>query len=162
MNLGLRRAAERHKALFLTYLGEVGEPVAVRQPAPKPTNPTTDVSKILGSRPAPPAPGQPAVGAVKTVPAIVSGASNIAGNPQPNRTDASVLPVGLLAVSDTVLRVLLDDVLLDPAKRYGKTLFDTAHDVVIHGTSFKVQGSERSGLAPLGPYILWVALAVQN
>jgi metal-dependent amidase/aminoacylase/carboxypeptidase family protein len=156
--LGLRKAAEAHLAIFQKALAEAGTTITIRQPAPKPASGGTDVTKILGARPSP----SSAVGTTTTVGALVSGPANVAGTPLASATPAQVDPLGRVADCDIVLRVLLSDVLLDPTKKHGKTLFDTAKDVLIDGGYFRVEKTERGGLAPLGPYILWVGLVPQR
>jgi hypothetical protein len=153
---GLKGAAARHRTIFLQLLNEIGEEVVVRLPAPKPTPAGNDASKILGSRPTTTA---ATIGDTFDKKAIISGPSSAA--PAPNETPATARALGKVAECDLVLRFFLDDVLLDETKRYGRTLLDSAVDVLVQGTTFKVEAMARGGLAPLGPYILWVGLKPQ-
>lgn len=157
--IGLQRAAEAHLAVFKQYLEEAGTEVTVRQPPPKPASGGTDVSRILGSRPSPTS----LRGAEDVIVAILSGPANVAGTPPPSAIGpVQANPLGKVAQCDLVLRVLLSDALVSPTQKHGKTLFDTALDVQVDGGIFKVEATERGGLAPLGPYILWVGLMVQG
>jgi hypothetical protein len=157
--IGLKKTAEAHLALFKKYLEEAGNEVIVRQPAPRPTAVGNDVSKVLGARPVPTS----LRGTETLVMAIVSGPANVAGTPPTSYTGpAQVNPLGKVAQCDLVLRVLLSDVLVNSKQKHGKTLFDTALDIQVDGGVFKVEAMERGGLAPLGPYILWVGLMAQG
>lgn len=157
--MGLQRAAEAHLAVFKQYLEEGGVQVNVRQPPPKPAVGGTDVTRILGARPSP----SSARGTETLVRAIISGPANVAGTPPPSSIGpVQSNPLGKVAQCDLVLRVLLSDVLVNSTQKHGKTLFDTALDVQVDGGVFKVEATERGGLAPLGPYILWVGLMAQG
>lgn len=59
---------------------------------------------------------------------------------------------------DAVLRVKLEDVLLTAGALLGHTLFDKCMYVGYLGQTFKVTSTKRTGLPPIGPYILWVGL----
>lgn len=157
--IGLTKAATAHLAVFKKYLSEAGTSVTVRQPAPKTAAGGNDVSRVLGTRPVP----SSLRGTQTVVNAIISGPANVAGTPgAAYQGPVQVSPLGKVAQCDLVLRVLLSDVLVDVTQKHGKTLFDTALDIQVNGGIFKVEATERGGLAPLGPYILWVGLMVQG
>jgi hypothetical protein len=142
----LLKAAERHKARFDAYVEEAGIDVQVYQAPPK-TTPTNAVDKILGD---------PTLvdtdGPVTTVKAVAT------GKPVASEYSLNQIELGVLYQADVVLRVRMEDVLVDNTKPYGKHLFDTAVRVVVEGTDFEVEGQVRAGLPPLSPYILWVGL----
>lgn len=157
--MGLNRAAEAHLAAFKKYLAEGATEITIRQPPPKPATGGNDVSRVLGSRPVPTS----ARGKETVINAIVSGPANVAGTPPPSYIGpAQANPLGKVAQCDLVLRVLLSDVLVSANQKHGKTLFDTALDVQVDGGIFKVEATERGGLAPIGPYILWIGLMAQG
>lgn len=59
---------------------------------------------------------------------------------------------------DGVLRLKLADVLLPGATSQGQSVFDTCKYVLYQGVYYRVVDTKRSGLPPIGPYILWVGL----
>ncbi len=153
---GLLGAATVHRDSFYAMLDEVGIPVTIRQPAEKPSSGGSDVTKALGTREQ-----VTGTGEEKEVLAIVSGPTNTGVNITAGTAPKQASPVGSVQFCSTVLRVKLSDVLVNEEKLYGKTLFETAREIVIQDTVFKVVATERSGLAPLGPYILWVGAEVK-
>ena len=150
----LRGAALQHKKMFAALLAGAGVDVVVRQPV-APVAASTSADKVLG-RQVDQAPD--AVGTTQTVRVVWS--TSYRANPA---TGAPDLPPSLAAVGrterlDVVLRCALADVVIDPNTRHGKTIFDTAKDVQFDGATYQVKGTDRTGLPPEGPYILWVGL----
>lgn len=148
-------AAKKHRAQFERLVAESGVDVVVRQPAAA-TASATAADKVFGKAVVAPATG---VGTTATVTAVVSDA---AMNPFDTTIPPRIAALGRTDSVDVLLRCVLSAVLLKDEERYGRTLFDTAHDVQIGGATFKVKGTDRTGLPPVGPYILWVALRKEN
>jgi hypothetical protein len=150
--IGLQKMAEMHRDQFYQVLLEAGTDIVVRPAAAPTALPNNDVTKALGVRTQVLAYGTPI-----TVRAVLSGPTT--GNTiNPASAPIKVNALGTVQMSEVILRLKVDDCLLDPDKPYGKTIFDNAKDVLIGDRPFKVIASERSGLAPLSPYILWVGL----
>lgn len=151
----LRGAASMHKRKFEQMVDEAGDPnVVVRQPA-APTVALSAAEKVLG-RKSDTTQGQ-GYGESQTVKAVVSDfAISLAD------VYASIPPqiaaIGRAEKLDLLLRLPLAVALTNPDAKYGPTIFDTAKDVQIGGAVFTVRATDRSGLPPEGPYILWVAL----
>lgn len=147
-------AARLHKRQFEAHLAGAGVEVEVRQRPPRAV-PTTTADKVLGRRQdvVADAPAGPST----FVRAVVSDAAMATGNGY-GSTPAEIVSIGKVEALDLILRCALTDVLVDPDKPYGKTVFDGAKDVLVAGTPFEVRATDRTGLPPVGPYILWVAL----
>jgi hypothetical protein len=151
----LRGAALRHKQQFILQLTQAGDPdIVVRQPAVV-TSAANPTEKVLGRR-TDVTPGQ-GYGDEQTILAIRSDASLTTAD-QYSGLPARIAAIGRSEAIDILLRCLLEDVLLDPNEPYGRTIFDSAKDVLIGNAVFLVRGTDRTGLPPEGPYILWVAL----
>jgi hypothetical protein len=148
---GLKKAADMHRAMFVSYLTEMGTLVTVRQYPDKAATGGSEFSKVFGNRNR-----ENEVGSTSEVRAVVS--ASVSGQLEPREYAENSAVLGLFEKSDVVLRVLLEDVLLDPTKPLERTLFDTAKEIVVQGSEFELAGSARTGLPPLGPYILWVGL----
>ena len=145
--------ATRHKAQAYNMIDTLGEDILIRQP-PARTTSTSDVDKVFG------APQElDDYGELTTVTGHVH-QGTVPGDASGYNFTARFL--GIMQNADLVVSVKLEDVLSDSTKKYGRTLFDTAKDVVVGGSVFEVTGAYRSGMAPLGPYILWVGLEIQG
>lgn len=148
-------AALAHKKQFDALVTDGGVSVVVRDHAPR-ASAASSLDKVLGARPAEdPVPGQ--YGTLHTVPCLVSMTTQ-----NPN-THYQIVPptidaLGRASAITIVLRCKLADVLLDPDKPQGQTIFDTCKDVFYDGEAYTVRGSDRTGLMPLAPYIFWVGL----
>ena len=143
----------RHKTEALALIAAMGEDIEIRQPVARSTS-TNDMEKVLGATTDP-----DAYGTTTTVTGMVHQGKVPSGAMGFN---TSVSIVGLIQNSDLVVSVALEDVLVDATKKYGRTLFDTAKTVIVGGSTFEVGGTFRSGMPPLGPYILWVGLEIQG
>lgn len=147
----LRKKAELHRAKFLQYVDDVGVDVEVRQPQAK-TDSTNDVDKVFGPRARETTPGTSAT--VKAVFVHRGSTSNLAYGRAPE-----LGPLGKkIYDADRILKVVLTDALVDADVPAGKTIFDTAFDVVIEGIRYDVIGTDRTGLPSIAPYVLWVGL----
>lgn len=151
----LSGAAKTHKRMFGRFVAEAGDPnVVVRQPA-APTAPISAAEKVLG-RKSDTTQGE-GYGESRTVKAVVSDAAVTLAD-----VYASIPPqiaaIGRAEKLDLILRLPLGDALLIADAKYGQTIFDTAKDIQIGGAVFTVRATDRTGLPPEGPYILWVAL----
>lgn len=152
--LGLAALAKQHRNFFNRLINEIGQDITVRGEPAAPTASLTDVTRTLGLQ------STNSTSYPETViTAIVTGPTSIPLSP---RSPGDVAPVGLLQMSDVVLRARVEDVLVDEDDVYGLTIFDTAHDIVIGKTVFKVVAVERSGLPPLTPYICWCGLVSEG
>jgi hypothetical protein len=147
---GIQGAALLHKQLTESYIDTAGTTVTVRQAPAKVASGGSVVNKVLGTKAA-----LDGAGVETEVTAVIAYTSS--GVKQDARKTESA-PIGLYDSSDVILMVKLAEVLDDPTKPQGMTIFDTAKEVLIQGTYFKKTGSERTGLPPYGPYILWVGL----
>lgn len=150
----LKGLAKQHKAMFDRMVDEAGVTVTVRQP-PIATASTSPADKVLGKRPdaAPEAYGEATT-------AVALWSTGYSGN---DALGTYAIPAQIAALGrtdglDVILRLKLADYLVDPENRHGATLFDTAKAVTYETVTYKVRATDRSGLPPLGPYILWVAL----
>lgn len=152
----IKGAAQKHKEMFERFLIAANTTVTVRQPAAR-TVATNPQDKVRGTRTF-----ESAVGATKDVAVIWS--NDLIVGPENtsalNMSSASeiIAAVGGKTNIDAVVRCRLLDVLIDTNNAQGRTLFETAKDVQFSGNLYKVQGMKRTGLAPLGPYVLWVGL----
>lgn len=143
--------ASQHKKRMFSLIDSAGQTVTVRTPGQRAVS-SNITQKIFGTTGYETAHGDPIDVHAWVHQGRVPSGFNFAGTPDP----ASML--GMVLESDLILSLKLEDCLEDPEKVYGKTIFDTARDVQISGSTFEVKGVFRSGFAPLGPYILWVGL----
>lgn len=153
----LAGAARKHRAIFEKMVEEVGVTLTVRQPKGRSAS-TTDVDKVFGSGGAnreqeiDPAQNKD----VKVV--WSTDYHSIAASGRQEILSA----LGGLALHnnqlDVIIRLKLEDGLVDPNQKHGKTIFETSHDVLYGGLTYKVKGTARTGFPPEGPYILWVGL----
>lgn len=148
-----RAFATLHKNTFDRLVAAAGIEITIRQPSTRAGGPSSAAEKALGRRAE-----DTGYGDSDEVVAIVTNSIDATASPESNAGIKQSEPIGLYQISDVVIRLKLSDVLIDSNKPQGLTLFDTAKDVLIQGTPFKVCGSERTGFAPIGPYILWVGL----
>jgi hypothetical protein len=140
--------------VFEDFVATVGDSeVLVRQPAALVAL-TTSIDKVLGKQA--PAPGQ-GYGTQQYVLAVVSDAASALADRYAS-IPPQIAAIGRAEKIDILLRVILQDALVNVDAKYGPTIFDTAKDVQIGGAVFQVRATDRSGLPPEGPYILWVAL----
>ena len=149
--IGLRRIAEVHKKQFDRFLEETGTLVEVVSQAAKTTSDGSDVGKVLGSRKR----AEPGT-QTTSVKAIVH--SSVSDRMEGRSGFIESSPVGMFDNSDIVLSVRLGDVLLKADRPLERTVFDTAMSIVVQGSTFEVDAQSRTGLPPIGPYILWVGL----
>lgn len=141
-----------HKKFFERMVDGASTEVVVRQPAAR-TAATSAVDKVRGTR------EESAVtsyGIQQSINAIVSSPDQVITNTTWGPALAQAL--GGTDVFDLVLRCKLTDVLSDPDEPLGRTIFHSAKDVVYQGQSFKVTGVDRTGMAPLDAYVVWVGL----
>lgn len=139
-----------HKKQFERLLKMMGSSLLVRQP-PARTAAATNVDKVLG-----PVGQTHTYGASKELTVIWrNGHGKMLDN---EATPTNIASLGRTEGLDAVVRCNLADALVDPDDKQGKTIFDTAKDVVYQSTSFKVVTTDRTGMPLEGPYILWVAL----
>lgn len=156
----IRGAASAHRRMFERWVAD-GVDVTIRQ-YPAPASPAagapapTTVDKVMGRRTALPSVTDE-VGPTTTVKAILTNGYAGLARHDPDMP-VPVQGIGYLKGVDILLRVRLHDVLVDPARPYGLTLFDTAKDVVFQQSAFEVKATEPAGMPPEGPYELWVAL----
>lgn len=146
----MKAAARFHRERFERYVSDVGINVTVRQPR-KVEAPSTDVEKVLGTSGAETEPGD-----AQTVRVIWS--NDLRPNAIDNHLPSKIASLARQGSVDVFIRAILRDVLHDPADPNGLTLFDTAFDVLQGTARFKVLDTDRTGLPPEGPYVLWVAL----
>lgn len=149
MNTALATA---HRDAYFRMISSAGQDITIRAPATRVAS-TNNVEKILGVS------GfqETDYGTTNTVTAWVHQGRVSTGAKFGNmNTNAEIL--GLVAKSDIVLSLKLEDVLVDITKPYGRTTIDQAKDIQVSGSTFTVVGTYRSGMAPIGPYILWVGL----
>jgi hypothetical protein len=147
----LRGMADQHRRVFLAMLQRVGVWIVVRQPA-VPTLGTTAVQRVLGTKA-----DLTAVGATKRIKALLSNDYLRPETIAPGDVSEGLAALGGKDRVDAILRVHLPDAVPDDDTQ-ARTLFDSAKDVVIDGTTFEVTGTKRTGFPPIGPYILWVGL----
>ena len=146
-----RNIATAHKRKMHALIDGAATSVTVRPPESRQAA-SNDVDKIFGSATLDTGYGTPI-----TVSAWVHNAS-IPGTYEAQGVGPGAQILGSLSEADLILSVKLEDVLVDSTLPYGRTVFDKAKDVQVQGSSFKVKGTFRSGLAPIGPYILWIGL----
>ena len=144
--------ATQHKNKMFAWIDSAGQDISIRPPAERVAS-TTDVDKIFG----PSGAQETDYGTAVTVTAMVH-QGKVPGDFKFAGTDPGAAVLGMLAESDLILSLKLEDVLVDSTKVYGRTLLDQAKDIQISGSSFSVTGTFRSGFAPIGPYLLWVGL----
>lgn len=141
--------------MFEAFLAQAGDDaVLVRQPAAR-TTPASDVEKVMGRRPA--ASQDDGVGETTNLLAVVSDAAVVLAD-RFQAVPPRIATLGKVESIDLLLRCRLEDVLVDSGSKYGKTILDTAKDVVVGGVSFTIRAIDRTGLPPEGPYICWAAL----
>jgi hypothetical protein len=139
-----------HKKQFARLLKMMASTVTVRQPVVR-SVPQNDMEKVLGRKGT-----EHDHGAVQDVTVIWrNGHGKLLDN---EATPLNIAAIGKTSGLDAVIRCMLEDVLVNPADKQGRTIFDTAKDVVYNGTSFQVVTTDRTGMPLEGPYILWVAL----
>lgn len=149
----LVRAAERHRAEFRRFVERAGVLIDVVFPSAKPA-PLTQAEKVTGAKPRGDESGE-----VHQVRVIWS--SDLSS---PTNVDGDIVSVAQALGHnpdkpiDAVIRLNLADGLEDVSRPLGQTIFDTAKEVVFLGERFVVSGSKRTGMPPIGPYILWVGL----
>lgn len=153
----LLRLAQAHKARFESLLVAADTTVELRYP-PLKSPASSAADKVLGTKPQ----------ETGIDPARSRILSVIWSNDLFHSEDVAQGSLSQLVASighnkeglplDAVIRLRLSDALMDPASPQGMTLFDSCKDVVYQGQSFKVLSTKRTGLPPLGPYILWVGL----
>lgn len=147
-----RAAALRHRKEFEKYVDSMDLWITIRQPPAKPPA-TSSVDRVFGHRPQPPSAPAPCETCEIRAVWTTADAMDLTYRVPPH-----IATIGRTEQVDLVLRVKLSDVLVDSAKKLGRTLLDTAQDVVIEGSTYKVLGVDRTGLPPEGPYIAWAAL----
>jgi len=143
--------ATRHRNKMYALLAESGQDVVVRQPQARAASGNA-AEKIFGI-----SGYETGYGTPVTVQAWVHSAA-VPSDFRYGPTNPGAAVIGTLSESDLVLMVKLSDVLVDTTVPFGRTIFDTAKDVQVSGSVFEVSGTFRSGLAPIGPYLLWVGL----
>lgn len=149
MNLTIATA---HKKKFFSLINSAGQDVLVRSPATRATS-TTEVDKIFGTSGS----TETDFGPTLTIKAWIH-QGKIPGTFAFTPMEAGAGPLGILAESDIILLIKLEEVLVVAEQVYGRTTIDQAKDIQVSGSTFKVTGTFRSGLAPLGPYLYWVGL----
>lgn len=147
MNLQI---ATKHRDKFFSLIDSAKQTITVRPPAAR-TSSTNITHKIFGST------TEEAYGTSVEVDGWVHQGRVPSNFTYGQSNDESTL-VGMVSNSDLVILLKLSDCLEDATKVYGRTIFDSAKDVQVSGSTFEVTGTFRSGLAPLGPYLLWVGL----
>lgn len=148
MNLNI---ATQHKTLLEAQILKAGETVTIRLPVAREAA-SNNVDKVFGAS------GYETDTGVEIEIIAWVHQGNVPTDAHAGPTQQGAAHVGMLAESDIILSCKLDDALVDTTKKYGRTQFDNARDVVVSGSRFEVKGTFRSGFAPLGPYILWVGL----
>jgi hypothetical protein len=146
-----------HRRIFERMLAREGEVLEVRQPTPAATATQTPTAAEMFFGPRPAAPAAAPTGPVDEVTALITtdpATLSVEGLQRRTPFHGIGRPESIVMIA----RCLLPDALVDDDRPLGRTLFDTAKDVVYLGESFEVAGTERTGLPGAGPYILWVAL----
>lgn len=146
----LRGAAALHKRAFEKYMESAGQGILVEMSG-TPSD-TSTRAKVLGTATEPPPHHEP----VWCVVTSASIALNEASVPQP------IAAVGRTDKLDYVIRTSASECLLNAEEPMGRTVFDVAKRVTIDGQGFRVKAVARSGLPPLGGYIVWAALGVER
>lgn len=144
--------ATQHKNKMFAWIDTAGQDIVVRPPAVR-TASTNDAEKIFGVTGS----QETDYGTPVTVTAHVH-QGKVPSDFAFAGSDPNSSMIGMLAESDLILSLKLEDVLVDAAKPYGRTIIDQAKDIQVSGSTFSVTGTFRSGFAPVGPYILWVGL----
>lgn len=142
--------AEAHRSSFEQFLRGAGVEVTLEMP-PERSSGTSDVDKVLGVK----SQGDPDYHVIQVV------WSNDLMRPEsfrPGSPDEPIAALGGKEKLDAVVRTLLSDVLLDVTQPLGPTLFDTAKYLIHHDMKFEIVDTKRTGLPPLGPYIIWAGL----
>jgi hypothetical protein len=148
----LRGAAHLHRRIFEQFVEEVGVSVLVRQPAIKTGG--TGVDRVLGKRA-----DVTTIGSTRPCQVVWStDLFAISRAPTDGTIPNAIAALATIQECDAVLRGKLSDALINPADKFGQTIFDTAHDIVYGGHSWRVTGTAQTGLAPESPYALWVAV----
>lgn len=145
--MGLEKRAAQHKQIFDRMVEQAGTVITLRMPPANVSGATSAATKALGTR-------AQATGYGADIPVTAIVHTSLDASP----LQQTGYPAGLVQISEIILAVRLADVLVDPLKPLGPTQFELAKEIVVQGTVFKKTGVERSGLPPLGPYILWVGL----
>jgi len=149
----MKSVAKIHKAKFESLVEEAGIDIEVRM-IPEREAGSSDSDNVFGPRGS-----ETSVGESKTVKVVWSNdyvrpeavvGGDVSESIATLATDTSKL--------DVIIRLPLEDALLKPDLKQGKTIFHVCRDVIHNGAKFKVTGTKRTGLPPLGPYILWVGL----
>jgi hypothetical protein len=150
----LKALAQRHRSQFESLLTQAGQEVEIQLPEVR-TAAESPVAKVLGrGTPSPAvAPGGPST----VVPALVSTGYR-AVDYEFGNVPATIAALGRTDTALVVLRCRLSDVIPAGQSAHGETLFHRAARVVVGRDAFQVVGIDRSGLPPLGPYIVWVGL----
>jgi hypothetical protein len=151
----LTGAAKLHKKKFYSYLDSTGVSVNVRLPLAT-NSASNSVTRALGKTVTATGP----IGSIRQVRAIVNFGYTAGTNPfaNPDAIPPAIRQIGTVETVDAVLRCRLEDVLVVATELGGRTLFDSCKDVVYQNTSYTVLTTDRTGLPPEGPYIVWVAL----
>lgn len=146
----ISRMASLHKRQFDKYVASAGRPILVRQP----------IGHLSGLTPAQRVMGTKAVdrgyGEEKEVICIFT--NDLLSSIDDDDVKLVIAALGKTHQLDAVIRVRISDALSDPDNPQGTTIFETAKDVVFSGEVFEVTGTQRTGLPPLDPYVLWVGL----
>lgn len=150
-------SAAVHKRIFERLLRDKGVTISVRFPPTSTTNAGgTLASKVFGERN-----WETTVDEVRTQEYLALWSNDGLGPEHPEGAQVSnaMSPLSRAGEKiDAMIRVSLAGALLDVNAPQGLTVFDICKDVQYAGASFQVVKSARTGLPPLGPYILWVAL----
>lgn len=150
--MNFKALAQRHKAEFEKFLTGAGVVVTIRQPGARVAG-TNAVDRVKGQRTF-----ETSIGSTQDILVVWSNdlirpEAVVAGD-----VAETIAALGGKASVDVIIRCRLSDALLDGATHQGRTLFDTAKDVTYSGQTYEVTGTKRTGLPPIGPYILWVGL----
>ena len=149
MNLA---AATQHRNTYYQLINSAGQDVTIRPPATRAAS-TDDTEKIFGVSGS----QETDYGTSSVITAWVH-QGRVPLTAKFGGMDPGSEVLGLIAKSDIILSVKLEDVLVDTTQLYGRTTIEQAKDIQVSGSTFKIVGTFRSGFAPLGPYILWVGL----
>lgn len=150
--MNYKALATRHKAEFDKLVEGAGQLITIRQPGTRVAG-SSAVDRVKGSRTS-----ETSVGTTNTVLAIWS--NDLLTDAGKDTSIASILAsIGTKETVDAIIRCKLEDVLITAGDLQGRTLFHTARDVTYSGHTYEVVGTpKRTGLPPIGPYILWVGL----
>lgn len=155
-----KRQAKIHKRQFEKLVDSLGVIVTVRQPQKRnPSGGPGNMAERVFGRPE----WESEAGETQDIKVLWS---NDYLRPESAVAGDISAPIASLAQNtqkmDAVLRLRLADALIDPGKPQGRTIFETAKDVVYQGQIFEVLGVRKTGLPPEGPYILWVGLRLAD